>query len=186
MVFLSGQATIAVEGHVTQYASDTATWVSDPAGDTDLLSTGRSRVIMKTLAPDPVRITKRGGEGHDFWGNPHNPEAQYNHVLNRGGEEDEAYRKPPLSPWRLEVEPTSPAARDYFLHLLCITDEGTREMPPAERLEEGNRVGARITLGGREVMVLFNKTGPLGGHLTISEGGKTLHDADLAQGVPED
>jgi len=183
---VSGEAQVKVPDHVIQYDGDTASWVSDPAGDTDLLSTGQSRVIVKTLAPDPVRITKRGGEGHDFWGNPHNPEAQYNHVLNRGGKEDEAYRKPPLSPWRLEVEPTTRQRRDYFLHLLAITDEGTQEMPPAERLEEGNRVGARIILGERVVTVLFNKTGPLGGHLTITENGKTLHDADLAQGIPKD
>ena len=140
---------------------------------------------MKTLAPEPVRITKRGGAGHDFWGNPYNPDAQYNHVLDRRGNKEDRYLRPTLSPWRLEVEPTTRQKRDYFLHLLCITDEGTREMPPTERLEEGNRVGARITLGEREVTVLFNKTGPLGGHLTITEAGQTLHDADLAQKVAE-
>ncbi len=182
---VSGVATVEVEGHVTQYDGDTATWVSDPAGDTDLLSTGRSRIIMKTLAPQPVRITKRGGAGHDFWGNPYNPDAQYNHVLDKNGNKEDRYLRPTLSPWRLEVEPTTRQKRDYFLHLLCITDEGTREMPPTERLEEGNRVGARITLGERVVTVLFNKTGPLGGHLTITEAGQTLHDADLAQRVAE-
>ena len=181
---VSGQATVKVEGHVIQYDGDTATWVGDPAGDTGLLSTGRSRILMKTLAPEPARITKRGGEGHDFWGHPYNPDAQYNHVLDRGGKESDAYRKPPLSPWRLEVEATGRQARDYFLHVLSVSEEGKREMPPVERIEQGRQVGARIALGEREVTVLFNKTGPVGGHLTITEAGKTLHDADLSQNIP--
>ena len=182
---VSGQAAVQVPEHVVQYDGDTATWVSDPAGDTDLLSEGRSRIIMMTLEPRPARITKRGGEGHDFWGNPYNPEAQYNHVLDRTGKKSAGYLKPPLSPWRLEVEPTAGQARDYFLHVLYVTDEGTREMPPVERIEEDGRLGARITLGERVVTVLFNKTGDLGGRLTITEDGNTLHDADLAQGVPD-
>jgi len=183
---VSGRATVKVPGHVVQYDGDTATWVSDPAGDKDLLSEGRSRIIMLTLAPQPVRITKRGGEGHDFWGHPYNPKAQYNHVLDRNGKKSDAYFKPPFSPWRLEVEPTTRETRDYFLHLLFVTDEGVRRAPPVERIEEGDRLGARITLGRREVTVLFNKTGPLGGHLTITEAGRTLHDADLPQRVPQD
>jgi hypothetical protein len=176
---VSGAATVEVPEHVTTHDGDTCTWVSQPAGDTNLLSTGQSRIVMRTLAPQPLRITKRGGEGHQFWGHPYNPKAQYNHVLDNTGLEQQAYRLPPYSPWRLEVEPATRQARDYFLHLLYITDEATREVPPADRIEQDNRLGARITLGDRTVTVLFATTGPLGGRLTITRAGETLHDADL-------
>jgi hypothetical protein len=183
---VSGTAEVKVPDHVVQYAGDTATWLSDEAGDTGVLTKGKTRVTMKTLAPAPARITKRGGKGHDFWGNPYNAQAQYNHTLDKDGKESDAYLKPTLSPWRLEVEPTTKEARDYFLHLLFVTEEGVKEAPAAERVEEGDRVGARLRLGGREVTVLFNKTGDLGGHLKVTEAGKTLQDADLAQSIPKD
>jgi hypothetical protein len=177
---ITGSATIEVPDHVTRHDGDTCTWASHPSGDTDLLSAGQSRIIMRTLAPQPVEITKRGGEGHQFWGHPYNPKAQYNHVLDNQGIEQEVYRRPPFSPWRLEVEPATRQARDYFLHLLYVTGDATREVPPAERIEEGNRLGARITLGERVVTVLFNTAGPIGGHLAITRAGETLHDGELA------
>jgi len=183
---VSGAAEVKVPDHVTRYAGDTATWVSDEAGDTGLLTEGKSRLMMKALAPAPVRITKRGGKGHDFWGHPYNPEAQYNHTLDKNGKESDAYLKPTFSPWRLEVEPTTRNTRDYFLNVFFVTDEGARSMPAIERLEEGNSLGARISLGEREVTVRFNKTGAISGHLTITEAGRTIHDAELPTTVPKD
>ena len=70
---VTGTADVKVPDHVVSYDGDTASWVSGPAGDTGALSTGSSRARLQTLAPASVRITKRGGAGHDFWGHPHNP-----------------------------------------------------------------------------------------------------------------
>jgi hypothetical protein len=170
MLHLPGEP--AVEG-------DTCSWSGAPAGDSDLLSEGRSRVILRTLAPNPARITRRGGPGQEFWGHPYNPDAQYNHVLDRNGREQQVYRRPPYSPWRLEVEPPAAQPRDHFLHLLFVVDEGSEAEPAAERMQAEGRLGARIKLGARAVTVLFDTEGPLGGRLTISEGGTVLHDADL-------
>jgi hypothetical protein len=176
---LDGAPSVEVPDRVIRYHGDTAAWLSDPAGDTNLLSTGRSRAILRTLAPQPARITKRGGEGHDFWGHPYNPKAQYNHTLDIRGVDQEVYRRPPHSPWRLEVEPASAQTRDYFLHLLYVLDEHAETPPPAERLSDGTRLGARFTLGDRSVAVLFDTAGPLGGRLTVSQAGAVLHDAEL-------
>lgn len=138
---------------------------------------------MKTLLPRPGRITKRGGKGHDFWGHPHNPDAQYNHTLDRHGAENAAYRRPPYSPWRLEVQPAEQRARDYFLHLLYVTDESVEAVPPAELVQDGGRQGARFALGQRMVTVWFDMTGPLGGRLAITEGGKVIHDEELPREI---
>jgi hypothetical protein len=182
---VSGTAAAGVPGHVISYDGDTCTWLSDPAGDIGLRSSGRSRAILRTLAPQRARITKRGGVGHDFWGHPYNSAAQYNHTLDRDGIDQAVYRRPPFSPWRLEVEPPAPSARDYFLHLLYVTEESVENLPPCERIQDGSRLGARFTLGDREIRVLFDTSGPIGGRLTISRSGGVLYDAELPVSVQE-
>jgi hypothetical protein len=177
---------VKVADHVIEYRGDTCTWLSSPAGDQNLRSTGQSRMTMQTILPESAVITKRGGSGHDFWGHPLNPAAQYNHTLDKDGKHAQVYLRPPHSPWRLEVAPASAASRDCFLHLLYVNDEGASAPQRAERVREGNRAGARMTLGDRTVTVLFNTSGPLGGHLRIVRGNVTVHDADLPQQVPAD
>jgi hypothetical protein len=163
---------------------DTAVWASDLAGDTGAYSMGRSWITMQTLAPQPVRIAKRGGPGQDFWGHPHNPGAQYNHTLDNQGIDQKAYRLPPLSPWRLEVEPETRQARDYFLHVLWLHDDPPKDAPRAELIEDGGRIGARIPLGELVATVRFDLTGAPGGRLTIEEPGQAVHDAELPRELP--
>ena len=166
-------------------AGDAAAWKGDLAGDTDPLCTGSSRALLQTLAPVRAKVGKRGGPGKEFWGHPYNPAAQYNHTLDKDGREQPGYRRPPLSPWRLEIEPPERQTRDCFLHVLFVGDEGGPEFARAERLEAEGRIGARIPLGGRTATVWFDLQGQAGGRLTIAEGGKTIHDQDLPRTVPE-
>jgi len=180
---VTGKAEVKVEGHVIQYDGDITTWLSDEAGDTGILSSGKSRIIMQTLAPRPSRITKRGGIGHDFWGHPYNPKAQYNHTLDLNGREDKAYRRPPYSPWRLEVEPVGRRTRDYFLHIFRLTDENITEVEPARLVEGQGLLGVRLSLGPYTPIVMFRTTGPLGGRLTVLEGRKKLHDAAFPEKI---
>jgi hypothetical protein len=158
---VSGEAAEVTPSHVIRYRGETATWLGDPAGDTGLLSGGRCRMMLRTVFPAQGQITKRGGAGHDFWGHPHNPQAQYNHTLDKDGKHQDVYLRPPYSPWRIEIEPPAPAERDYFLHLLFVGDESTAATPEAERIESTEQMGARFPLGGRTITVLFGKTGPL-------------------------
>jgi hypothetical protein len=162
-------------------AGGAASWFGDAAGDTGLLSGGRSRALLQRLEPRQARMVKRGGPGRDFWGHPGNPDAQYNHTLDKDGVDQKTYRLPPYSPWRLEVAPATPAARDCFLHVLFVNDEGAPEPVPAERLDSPGRLGARIRLGPRTATVLFDAAGEPGGHLTITENGKPIHDAEFGR-----
>jgi len=181
---VTGATTVKVPGHVTVYDGDTATWLSAPAGDTHLFSKGNARATLKTLLPAEARITRRGGEAHDFWGHPHNPKAQYNHVLDRRGKPHKAYRRPPFSPWRLEVEPTERRTRDYFLHVLTVTDDakttGSTAKPVGAwhvtRIDEPNITGARMTLGPRAIEVRFTTTGALGGGVRVLDGARVVTD----------
>ena len=108
---------------------------------------------------------------------PNNREAQYNHTLDINDRDNPAYRRPPFSPWRLEVQPPDGQLRDYFLHVLFLTDEAATAAPPAERIEEKGRLGVRMKLGDRTVTALFDTFGPLSGRLTVRRGKKALHDA---------
>ena len=158
-----GEETVVTPGHVFSYTGNTATWASDPAGEEDVLSTGRSRAFLKTLLPRSAKTTKRGGDGHHLWGHPHNPDAQYNHV-GRGS------LRPPIVPWRLEVEAPFGKKREYFLHVLEIGDEGEEVMSEATLLEgrEDRLVGVRLDAAGTSVEVLFAATGPMSA--TVKQG----------------
>jgi hypothetical protein len=138
---------------------------------------------MQTLAPAPAAITKRGGPGHDFWGHPHNPDAQYNHTLDKDGVDQAVYRRPPFSPWRLEVEPVGRRERDYFLNLLFVLDEPAPEIAPAERIDGDGVVGARFTLGERTVSVAFRPAEPLASSVDSRADGPL--DAELPTQLEE-
>jgi len=183
---LNGQLTERIAGHAIESGGDTASWLSDPAGDTDLLSQGRTRMVLRRVAPLGAAVTKRGGPGHDFWGHPNNPAAQYNHTLSSDGKENPAYYRPPFSPWRLEVKAPEGALREYFLHVMFLTGEGSQESPAAERLEDADRLGVRLELAGRTVIAQFDKAGPMGGHLAIHRGRTALHNAPFPLKLAED
>jgi hypothetical protein len=176
---VTGQAKVEVEGHVVSYDGDAATWLGSPAGDAGLLTQGNARAFLRTLLPAHARITRRGGPGRDFWGHPHNPKAQYNHVLDKDGKEDASYRKPPFAPWRLEVEPTERNTRDYFLHVLTVTDDVDARPVEMERLEDADAAGVRITVGGRLIDLRFAKQQALAAHLAVREAGKVVVERDL-------
>ena len=183
---IAGAAEVKVPEHVIAYEGDTASWVSGLAGDTGHLSSGTSYARLQTLAPTPARLTKRGGAGHDFWGHPCNPEAQYNHTLDSQGADQESYRRPPYSPWRLEVEPTTQRERDYFLNVLFVGGDGGDGISArAQRIDQADRIGARIPLGERTATVWFDLAGPCGATLTIAHGKETLWQSDLPRELPE-
>ncbi|MEA1996373.1 MAG: dockerin type I repeat-containing protein, partial [Gemmatimonadota bacterium] len=156
---LTGTETVHTAGHVYSYTdTDYATWLSSDAGiEAEVLSTGRARAFLKTVLPAGATVTKRGGQGHDFWGHPCEPTAQYNHVNDNSG-------KPPLIPWRLEVEAPEGPTREYFLHVLEIGDEEDTEMSGVTLIErDTSEVGVRIVpqRGGEPLEVLFSRRGAM-------------------------
>ena len=157
---IDGQETVHTPNHVYAYRGDTATWFSDPAGEKPVLSIGRSRAFLKTLLPEDATIVKRGGDGHQFWGHPHEPTAQYNHVGRRS-------LNPPIVPWRLEVEGNDTAERDYFLHVLEIGEENDTTMSDVELLKRDGRVGIHIDVDGTPVEILFSLEGDMSASLKI-------------------
>jgi hypothetical protein len=167
---VNGTETEVAPDHVYSYTEgNTATWLSDPAGydEQDVLSTGRSRAFLRTVLPLGAEITKRGGEGHQFWGHPEEPTAQYNH-------EGKESLLAPVAPWRLEVEAPEGPARDYFLHVLEIAEEDDTLMSRVSLIEQDTSlVGVRIEADGDSpVEVLFSRRGKATARVRTGDNGQ--------------
>ncbi len=160
---LSGDQSERVANHVyEQHGTDLiSTWLSMPQDmgeEIPALSSGRSRVFLKTVLPKETSITKRGAAGHKNWGHPLNPNAQYDH-------HNESRDKGPVANWRLEV--AAPLTeRTYFLHVFQVSNEETQEMTDVDLLQSNNSVGVSI---GKQWEVSFSKTGTLGGNVKTSK-----------------
>ena len=130
---INGKEREIVPEHVYSYTDYfSAIWESDPAGEKVLNEQGQSRAVLTSLLPVQATMVKRGGEGHQFWGHPDEPTAQYNHASRRS-------HLPPFVNWRLEVKAAPGQFRDYFLHTIQITDG--EAVHPVELVEaEGFKV----------------------------------------------
>ncbi|MBA3935932.1 MAG: hypothetical protein H0X38_00570 [Planctomycetes bacterium] len=152
-----------VPGHVarTSGVGLITTWLSRPddfGPDAKVLSSGRSRMFMRTLLPAPASITRRGGEGHRNWGHPLEPTAQYDHTGPRRGE-------PPYCDWRLEV--AAPLAEQtLFLHVFQIADEAVTTMAPVVLAEDAQAVRLEIGTVEQRWRVALAVSGDLGGSVT--------------------
>ncbi|NQT88940.1 hypothetical protein HQ560_19385, partial [bacterium] len=86
--------------------------------------------------------------------------------------------------WRVEVYPAKAAVRDYFLHVFRVMPTAGMDAGAIGAVKESaDRAETTIKLGNRTYTVAFNKTGKLGGHIKITEGGKTLADTDFADKI---
>jgi hypothetical protein len=121
-------------------------------------------MFLTELLPHGAVVTRRGGEGHDTWGHPLEPTAQYNHT--RPGRE-----KPPICPWRLEVAAPEGQARGLFLHVFEVGREDQREGTPVKLVSEtAEQVVLEIGTGAAARRVSFRVTGPLGGSVSTAGG----------------
>jgi hypothetical protein len=128
-------------------------------GSNAVVTAGEGKLFCRTLLPEKHRIRKLGGKGvKDQWvfGREIIPDAN--------DFEDTGY-----GDWRLEVEPSAPAKRDLFLHVLVPTD-GSQEKAPESTLKGESAV--EIADGKRKVVVTFAADGTPGGQLEINEPGK--------------
>ena len=135
------------------------------------MSTGRSRAFLKTLLPTTATIVKRGGDGHQLWGNPHEPSAQYNHVGSRS-------LRPPIVPWRLEVEGPGGETKGEFLHVLEVGEEDDAAMSDVELVKTDDQAGVSLDAAGTHVIIRFARQGPLAASLKIGDRPEELLGSD--------
>ncbi|MBP7949304.1 MAG: hypothetical protein KA004_06580 [Verrucomicrobiales bacterium] len=149
----------------------------------------RGAVGLRTLLPKRARITKRGGEGFETWGNPHDPNA-----ANSGA--DAERRKDSdidLCLWRIEVEPPDQSAEHRFLHVLIpYQDAAGKEdgslspAPGAFKLaENATQDGVTLETSTGSWLIQFNRQGPPGGAVSIRREASPAFTATLANDVKE-
>ncbi len=132
---------------------------------------GKGRLFCETLFPSNAMLTKVGGPGREFWSNGKNWELDGNFLKYANGATKKLGHEPYFGQWRLEVKPSVPAARDTFLHVLTATEAGTGVAVKATARANAAQEGVRLVLpGGKAVVVMFNKTGPVGGTIAFDGG----------------
>ena len=85
--------------------------------------------------------------------------------------------------WQVTVERSAPEKAEQFLHVLHVGDAAEYREPLVTRIDGDATVGARVSADGLTYTVVFNTTGPVGGHVTVKKAGQVLIDQDLTTKV---
>jgi hypothetical protein len=83
---------------------------------------------------------------------------------------------------RIEIAPSAAAARDYFLVVLGATDASTQRVPQTTVDDAPDAATLTLDDGTTKWVVRFPKSGPLGGHVTVTKGSQTVCDEALGGG----
>lgn len=147
------------------------------------------RLFAKILLPrEPERFVRTiGGAWHDFEVDGVNLGPTDETYGRRKGGRNSHSRENSIGVegWRIEVSPRDRRAATQFLTVLFAAEQSARQMPPAELIQDGERVGAAVTVGPRRWRVTFATAGPVGGHVSLVDGEKTLIDRALAAVVED-
>ncbi|MBM4039915.1 MAG: hypothetical protein FJ290_15530 [Planctomycetes bacterium] len=149
----------------------------------------QGRLFAKLLLPaeDARTVRTIGGAWHEFEvdGINYGPtEATYG--KHKGGQNPHNRENTiGVEGWRIELSPKDNPASASFLVVLFATDQKSGKLPPIERVEREGRVGAKLSIAGKDYEVTFATTGALGGHIAIREGGKAMLDRPLATSVED-
>jgi MYXO-CTERM domain-containing protein len=80
---------------------------------------------------------------------------------------------------RVEIVPSMQQKQDYFLNVLQITDASDASPPTATMTQDATTVTANIGYKGATFTLTFDKSGPMGGHITAKETDGTTCDENL-------
>ena len=140
------------------------------------------RLFCRTLYPADAELVKIGGPGKEFWADGKNWPLTDDWWEKYGRRED---RRIPyiMGRWRVEVKPAQLRERDFFLHLIQVSDRTVESMVESELIETDSHIAVTFTVGAREVAVAFDKEGACGGRIRISENGEERLGRDLTQEI---
>ncbi|MBI3946329.1 MAG: hypothetical protein HY321_10450 [Armatimonadetes bacterium] len=155
----------------------------------------QGRLFCRTLYPLDAVLEKIGGPGREFWADGRNwPVEEWGEGGSRDWwEHTQRYmtryadgRTDPreaMGRWRVEVTPGAARTEDCFLHLIQASDQTVQKMAESQVRDRGNQVELTFAVGARTYTIALNKTGAVGGHIRIEEGGKSVVDKDLTREV---
>jgi len=157
-------------------------------GSTFRADQAEGRLFCRTLAPSDATLAKIGGPGKEFWADGRNwPLSDdwwntYTGALPAGQRRNRVIPEM-MGRWRVEVHPGAAREQDVFLHLIQVADQSVEEMVESSVRETEDRIELTFSVGARTYTIALNKTGSIGGHIRIEEGGEVLVDRALTQEV---
>jgi heparin/heparan-sulfate lyase len=104
------------------------------------------KLIIESLLPKEVSVTKVGGPGREFW----IESAQRNYPTTKGGAAEPGA-------WRIEVSPSAPSRNDVFLHVMTVMDEQVSLETSARLTSSKDMIGASL----QDFVVFFSRDGQL-------------------------
>ena len=104
------------------------------------------KLVVESLLPEKVAVTKVGGAGKEFWVES----AGRNYPTAKGGAAEPGA-------WRIEISPGVEAREDRFLHVLTATDDKTPGQAHAQLLSSTKLVGASLP----DFAIFFSRDGQL-------------------------
>jgi hypothetical protein len=150
------------------------------------------RLFGKILFPEAGnRIVRTvGGPWHDFEveGVNYGPteDTYADRKSQRHRQEHDRENSIGLGGWRIELLPQGTPVATNFLVVLHAADQATGNMIPVEGIERPGQLGAKLTVGTTDYEVIFATAGPTGGHIRVTQAGKTTLDRPLATAVEDD
>jgi len=140
---------------------------------------GEGRIFCRTMYPADAVVEKVGGHGKEFRAKGQNWPLPWN--FKRFGMEGPEDRVPDtLGRWRVEVSPGSQKEYDCFLHLVQVAGQDAEAMAESRVSEREGKLIVTFPQENRLYEITLDKTGDTGGHVKITEKGKTLVDRPLA------
>jgi heparin/heparan-sulfate lyase len=141
----------------------------------------RGRIFCRTLLPADAVLDKIGGPGKEFWADGRNwPIPGDSSYLPSLRIKDSADVAENMGRWRVEVKPGAARTDDVFLHLIQASDQAVTKMVENKVAEQDGRIELSFVSGPRSYTIRLNKTGEIGGHLRIEDGGRVL-DQELTR-----
>jgi len=104
------------------------------------------KLVVESLIPEKVNITKVGGPGKEFWVES----IGRNFATSKGGAAEPGN-------WRIEISPEQPAKSDAFLHVLTMMDDTVSKGPSVQRIKSESLIGVQML----NLAVLFGRTDEL-------------------------
>ena len=180
IVFLVPNHFVVFDRVVSADASYQKDWLLHTAyepqirGKTIRADHGKGRMLCRTMLPGDAVLKAVGGSGKEFWA------AGKNWDIVRDGLTEENLAL--MGQWRVEVTPGEVSRKDVFLHLIQVGGQGLKQMDEAELIEGNGSCGVRVRTDERVWEVVFNREGPLGGHIKRTGEGRRI-SRDLANSV---
>ena len=150
---------------------------------------GQGRLFCRTLLPEDAVLTKVGGPGKEFVADGVNypiTAGPSQALVARGFRISRLeYKETPelMGRWRMEVRPGSPRREDTFLHLIEVGDQAIGQMCEASVVVSTGRAEVTFADGTRTVTLGFPTTGPVAGHIRMTQGRVVLVDRELTREV---